>query len=198
MSNNYILFHHLGYLSNQSLADYNAGVDDIDSMCKIELPLSPDGVQDSNSANFSSQSILSRSAPVYSYISTGPRTISVTMKLHREMMDNMDMSSYNVNQNSHLTLSAVARKRGSLEVLMECLQLAVVPTYTNSTTVIPPKVTLKLHNLKITGVVKSVQSTWNLPIVNDKYAMITHSITIEEIDPYDSASILRLGGNRGI
>lgn len=198
INNNYMILHHLGYLSNKGLADYNLGVKGVDLMCKIDLPMTPAQINDNNSANFSQQTILSRSAPVYSYISTGPRTITWSMKLHREMMDDMDYSSYNVGTGSYKSLNTIKSERGSLEVLTECLQLVVVPTYTNSTMVIPPKVTIKIENLKITGIVRSIQSTWELPIVNNKYMVVTHNLSVEEIDPYDSSSILRLGGYRGL
>lgn len=193
-----MIIHHLGYLSNKGLADYNLGEKGVDLMCKIELPMTPPQVSDSNSANYAQQTILSRSAPVYSYISTGPRTISVSIKVHREMMDNMDYSSYNLGSADYKSLDTIRKERGSLEVLTDCLQLIVTPTYTNSTMVIPPKITLKLENLKITGIVRSLQSTWELPVVNDEYSVVTHNLSIEEIDPYDSSSILRLGGYRGL
>ena len=54
---NYIYFYHTGEL--------------------IILPIYPDNVSDTSTAQFSPTSPLSRSAPIYSYSSSGPRTVSM-------------------------------------------------------------------------------------------------------------------------
>ena len=197
-SNNYLILHHIGYLATQDMKDYNLGVKGVNNICKIDLPLTPGQVSVSNTANYAQQTILSRSAPVYSYVASGPRQLNVTLKVHREMMDDMDYSSYSINSTDYKSLSTVKEERGSLEVLTECLELAVVPTYTDSTIVIPPKVTLKIENIKVTGVVRSVQTVYELPVVDGRYQVVSQTLSIDEIDPYDSASILRLGGYRGL
>jgi hypothetical protein len=52
----------------------------------VVLPTYPESIQDSLSANFNSSNLLARSAPIFSYSSSGPRTIQVSLSLHRDMM----------------------------------------------------------------------------------------------------------------
>ena len=52
----------------------------------VILPTYPETVQDSLSSTFAHSNPLSRSAPIYSYSYSGPRSIQVNLKLHREMM----------------------------------------------------------------------------------------------------------------
>ena len=52
----------------------------------IVIPTFPDSITDTLSANFNSSTPLSRSAPIYSYASSGPRTMQINLDLHRDMM----------------------------------------------------------------------------------------------------------------
>ena len=65
------------------------------------LPQYPESLNDQLDSSFSSQNALSRTAPVYSYNNSGPRTIQITLKLHRDMMNSFNTGSarikYNIN-----------------------------------------------------------------------------------------------------
>ena len=62
---NYITFHHTGK--------------------SYVIPVDPDSVADQMSASFASNFPLSRSAPIYSYQNSGPRTVQVSFTLHRDL-----------------------------------------------------------------------------------------------------------------
>lgn len=50
------------------------------------IPTYPENMSDSMSTSFSPTTILGRSAPIQTYGGSGPRTLNVTYKLHRDMM----------------------------------------------------------------------------------------------------------------
>ena len=52
----------------------------------IILPTWPESIQDSQSVTFTPTTPLGRTAPIYSYSYSGPRTVQVNLKLHRDMM----------------------------------------------------------------------------------------------------------------
>ena len=52
---------------------------------------SADSISDTMQVNFTSTQPLSRSAPIYSYTGSGPRSLQVSFKLHRDMMDEINL-----------------------------------------------------------------------------------------------------------
>lgn len=52
----------------------------------LYLPAYPDRITDAMSASFNTTSPLSRSAPIFSYSNSGPRTLVISLSLHREML----------------------------------------------------------------------------------------------------------------
>ena len=52
----------------------------------IVLPTFPDSLQDRISVNFNKATPMSRSAPIYSFSDSGPRSIQIQLDLLREMM----------------------------------------------------------------------------------------------------------------
>ena len=75
MIDNYIYFYHLNKF--------------------ILIPLFPDGVQDAMGISFSSTTPLARSAPIQSFSSAGPRVVTFTLKLHRDMMQDINYNRSN-------------------------------------------------------------------------------------------------------
>ena len=51
------------------------------------IPTDPDSIADSLTSTFQQNTSLSRSAPIYTYSNSGPRTVQFSFKLHRDMMD---------------------------------------------------------------------------------------------------------------
>ena len=56
----------------------------------IKLPNYPENLQDSSSASFQSSTPLGRSAPIFSYSNSGPRSVGFQFELHREMLDQVN------------------------------------------------------------------------------------------------------------
>ena len=84
---------------------------------------------------------------------------------------------------------------------MHALQAIAVPKYNLSNKAIePPLIALRLgHEVFIKGVLTSgIGVTYERPILEgDRYAQISLSITIAEVDPYDATSVYTNGSFRG-
>ena len=157
------------------------------------IPSCPETIQDSMQSTFGETSALGRSAPVYTYSKSGPRTVQVEIKLHRDMMDD---ANYNV--------SNVELKNGEdyIENLVHALQAIAVPKYNLSNKAIePPLVAVRFSNeVFIKGVVNApIALTYKLPLLsNGKYAEISISFSITEVDPYDASTVFKNGSFRGV
>lgn len=64
----------------------------------IIIPSHADSVQDSISVSFSESTPINRSAPLYSYSHSGPRTVQVNFKLQRDLMKQMNLENESLNQ----------------------------------------------------------------------------------------------------
>ena len=60
------------------------------------IPEYPDSLSDNLSSTFTSQNALSRTAPIYTYSYSGPRTVQITLNLHRDMLDDMNLEASNM------------------------------------------------------------------------------------------------------
>ena len=154
----------------------------------IILPEYADDISDNSQASFPSSTPLSRSAPIYSYANSGPRTVTVKFTFHREMMKQI-----NYNNSSFITDDYV-------DELIKQIQACVLPTYSISAKMVnPPIVALRMgEDIFIKGVINgSLGLTYNLPILeNGKYAIVNFSLTISEIDPYDAQTVMKTGSYR--
>lgn len=157
------------------------------------LPTSPETIQDSMNSSFQAENVLGRSAPVYTFSNSGPRTVQFSMKLHRDIMDDINEGYSNSKQ-----------KVGEdyVENLIHALQAIAVPKYNlNNKAVEPPLVAVRIENqLFIKGVVASgVTVTYQKPILsNGKYAIVSISFTVSEVDPYDASTVYKNGSFRGV
>ena len=75
MIENYLYIYHIGY--NQETGQTGQFV---------ILPTYPETITDTLNSSFAETSPLSRSAPIFSYQSSGPRKVSLELKFHRDMM----------------------------------------------------------------------------------------------------------------
>ena len=162
----------------------------------IILPIYPDSVQDSMGAKFTSTTPLMRSAPIQSYSSSGPRTVQVTFNLHRDMMSQVNY------QRSNVVLDI---GDDYVDVLVRQIQAAVVPKYNSSEKMVnPPMVAMRLgDDIFIKGVISGdVGITRQLPIISingkDKYAQVSVSFQVTEVDPYDAELVMQMGSFRGL
>lgn len=160
----------------------------------VLIPTYPDSIQDSMRSSFSETNALSRSAPVFSYSNSGPRRVQVSLNLHRDMMEAMN---YNT---SNLVIEDL--DDDYVDTLIKKLQSIALPKYSvTSKSVQPPMVAIRFGNeIFIKGVVNdTINVTYEKPILeNNKYAQVTISFTVSEVDPYDAESVQEQGSFRGL
>ena len=155
-----------------------------------QLPGYPDEVTDDMQSSFVPTTALGRSAPVYTFSNSGPRTINIKLNFHRDMFEEIP--------------SNVVPKDGEdkAESFIHALQAIAVPKYNLTNKAIePPLVAIRLgREVFIKGVVtSSINVTFGKPIlVNEKYATMSVSFTVSEVDPYDSTTIFQNGSFRGM
>lgn len=159
----------------------------------VALPTYADSVTDTMSVNFVSSTPLSRSSPIYSYASSGPRQLSLTFDLHRDMMQQINYAVSNIN---------TVITDDYIDYLIKSLQACAVPQYSSTDKMVdPPLVAVRLGNdIFIKGVVLgNIGVTYGLPILsNGKYATAKISFVVAEVDPY-SADLVQVSGSfRGL
>lgn len=157
------------------------------------LPCCPETINDTMSSSFQETSALGRSAPVMTYGHSGPRTVQIELKLHRDMMDDVNVGVSN---------AALEKGEDYIDNLIRALQSISVPKYNlNNKAVEPPLVAIRLSNeVFIKGIVNgSIGLTYRLPILsNGKYAEVSLSLQITEVDPYDASTVFKNGSFRGV
>lgn len=158
------------------------------------LPNFPDSIQDSMQSDFASTNALSRSAPVYTYVSSGPRQMQITLNLHRDLMD-----SVNADVNNSVV---VELGEDYVDELIKVLQSIAVPRYNLANKLVePPLVALRFSNeVFIKGIVTGgVTVTYAKPILNGgRYANVTVAFQVYETDPYDASTVMKNGSFRGM
>lgn len=156
-----------------------------------KLPLWPDSITDTMTAQYNPTTVLGRTAPVQTYASSGPRTVQIDLKLHRDIMDQVNLGISN---------AKLGEGEDYVDNLLKALQSIALPKYSmNNKLIEPPIVALRLgQEIAIKGVVTSgIGLTYEKPILsNGKYACVSLSLTITEIDPYDSIQVFQQGGFR--
>lgn len=161
----------------------------------ILLPSYADSVNDSISISFAQSTPLSRSAPIYSYQNSGPRTIQVHFDLHRDMMWQLNYKQSNL---------PISEEDGDdyVDIMAREIQAAALPAYsTTGKMVNPPLVSLRLGNdIFIKGVINgNVGVTYSYPILaSKKYAGVAIDFGILEVAPYSADDVMRYGSFRGL
>lgn len=157
------------------------------------LPCSPESISDSMGSTFIETSALGRSAPVFTYSSSGPRSVQISLKLHRDMMDSVNIGVSNAD---------LKYGEDYVDNLIKALQAIAVPKYNLSNKAVePPLVALRLSNeVFIKGVVNGdIGLEYKLPILsNGKYAQVSLTLKISEVDPYDATTVFQNGSFRGV
>lgn len=159
----------------------------------LALPTYADSITDVMSVNFVSSTPLARSSPIYSYANSGPRQLSFTFNLHRDMMQaiNYGVSNLDTTINDDY-----------VDYLINSLQACAVPEYSSTDKMVdPPMVAVRLGNdIFIKGVVLgNVSVTYELPILTTgKYASAKVSFVVAEVDPYSADTLQVAGSFRGL
>ena len=179
MVDNYICFYHI--------------LDKNGNYTFMVLPTVPESLTDTLSVSFNQTNVLARSAPIFSYQYSGPRSIAITLSLHRDMMYDLNEGFSNVN---------VEIGDDYVDTLINYLQSIALPKYSATSKMInPPMIAIRFGNdTFIKGVVVGgVSLTKQLPILSDgKYARVQVTFTVYEVDPYDAETIINKGTLRGL
>lgn len=161
------------------------------------LPVTPDSVQDAMNSNFQETNVLGRSAPVWTYSNSGGRSVQFTLKLHRDIMDEVNIGNSNLD---------IKPGEDYVDSLIRALQSIALPKYNLSNKAVePPLVAVRIMDeIFVKGIVNgSVGVTYEKPIIlthdgkQSKYAQVTVSFTVAEVDPYDATSVYQNGSFRG-
>lgn len=119
------------------------------------FPCYPESYSDSHSANVGTQTPLGRSEPFQMYQSSGPRTVSVSFRMDREM--------------------------ARIEEIGQIVGITQAACYPTSQGTIIPRCTLVIgNNCSITGIIKSVTTNWSDTIIADMFMVCTLDFSIEE------------------
>ena len=163
----------------------------------IILPVYPQQVSDQMTVTFTQSTPLMRTAPIYSYSNSGPRSVSISLQLHREMMQQVNYMKSN---------ATVEIGDDYVDTMIKYMQAMALPKYGAAEKMVnPPLVSLRIgDDIFIKGVISgSVSTTYNLPIIqdsngNDRYALVDINFGINEVDPYDAETIITAGSFRGL
>lgn len=136
------------------------------------FPCFPESYTDTRNVSVSAQNIMGRSEPFQIYQNSGPREVSVSFRMHREMCQTTP-----------------------IEELVAAIQSATYPKSSGFEDTVIPKVTLVIgNNCSITGIIaSSVQTEWGETINrNQQYNVVTISFSVTECtgEPKTSSQIL--------
>lgn len=177
---NYIYFYHL----NQWLA----------------LPMYPEDITDTMQSNFQQTNALARSAPVFTYSNSGPRSMSITLDMHRDMFNE---------ENEKLNTQFNTYGEDYVDALINHLQACALPNYqsysTSTASIVPPMIAINFgDSIFIKGVVNStVTVTYKKPILTNykgqkKYAHMVVNFTVFETEPFSAQEVVKAGSFRGL
>ena len=161
----------------------------------IAIPTYPETISDAMRINYSTTTPLSRSAPIYSFVNSGPRSFAVSLSLHRDMMNDINVAS------SNLKISNLD-DQDYVDIMIKQLNAAVLPRYAAAEKMVnPPIVAVRFgKDIFCKGVITDgLTTTYAGPILRtDKYAQVNIEFAISEIDPYDADTVMNVGHFRGL
>ena len=145
----------------------------------LYMPCYPEEVSDTTTVNYTSQNVLGRSEPYQAYNNSGPRTITFSFKMHREMTGNV----------------------AEIENIVRYVESAVYPNYNeDNSSVAAVNASVKIGNtIYIEGIMSNEVTNWSGPIGPDKkYNVVNISFTITEVtgNPKTSKYVSEKGGFR--
>lgn len=169
----------------------------------IIIPQYPDSISDTMQSNFQSSSPIARSAPIFSYASSGPRVVQVAVRVHRDMMKQLNYNNRTLGLDINVGDDYV-------DTMIKQLQACALPRYATAQKMVdPPLVSVRWGtDIYCKGVISgAVTTTYSGPIIDtrdsqgnrvEKYAIIDIGFFISEVDPWDAESVMQVGGYRGI
>ena len=170
----------------------------------VIVPVFPESLQDTLGSTFSPENILARTAPIFTYSNSGPRTMQINFDLHRDMMNDINYSNINF-------IDEVGKEIGDdyIDTLIRYLQAMALPSFsavdlatdTYNSMINPPLIACKFgRDIFIKGIVDGdVSVTYSGPISKEgKYMQVSISFNIKEIEPQDAETIAKWGSDRGL
>lgn len=166
----------------------------------IILPIYPESITDSNQANFAQNTPIARSAPIYSYMNSGPRSVGFNLNLHRDLMSQVNYGVSNVE---------VEIGDDYVDTLVKQIQACALPNYDSAAKMVdPPMVAIRIgDDIFIKGVILggpqivysgALITDVNNPKGNPRYSQVSISINVAEIDPYGADTVMQMGSFRGL
>lgn len=166
----------------------------------IILPIYPESITDSNQANFAQNTPIARSAPIYSYMNSGPRSVGFNLNLHRDLMSQVNYGVSNVD---------VEIGDDYVDTLVKQIQACALPNYDSAAKMVdPPMVAIRIgDDIFIKGVILggpqivysgALITDVNNPKGNPRYSQVSISINVAEIDPYGADTVMQMGSFRGL
>lgn len=161
----------------------------------IAIPTFPESISDAMSVQYSQTAPLSRSAPIFSYVNSGPRSFAVTLQLHRDLMNDINVASSNLKIDD-------LDDEDYVDKMIKQLNAAVLPRYAAAEKMVnPPMVAVRFgDDIFCKGVLTGgLTTTYSGPILRtNKYALVTIDFSISEVDPFDADTVMNVGHFRGI
>lgn len=161
----------------------------------IELPIYPNEVSESISANWSQQPVLGRSAALSAYANTDLKSVSFSLDLHRDFLTGSMSLTYDelISTGPNGVRGSLNRQAAGLQKQSESgpfntrswyisinkmLQMSCYPQYTNNG-LIPPTTYFIFGQMILKGFVTSYQTSWKKPIINTFYGWNTVQIQMQ-------------------
>ena len=177
---------------------------------KFNLPVLPDSINDSLPISFNQEPILARSAPQITFSNAGPRTLGITLKLHRHLfcLENADVEHYRDVNN--ILMARVPAGDGQivsapatdvLDIFINAMLTLSLPKYTDTTKVlVPPSILIRFGEEScIRGVPSNISKTASgVWLKNGKLSEISLTFTITEVEPFSAQYVAKNGTLRSI
>lgn len=159
----------------------------------IELPMYPEEVSESISAQWSTQNVLGRSSPLSAYSNTSLKSVSFSLDLHRDFLTGSFSHTENTMRSAAgeyydpskqlageqpQSDAGPFRTRSWYINANKMLQMSCYPQYTQQG-LIPPTTYFIFGQMILKGYVTSYQTVWKKPIINSFYAWNSVSISME-------------------
>lgn len=161
----------------------------------IELPMYPDQVTESISAQWETQSSLGRSSPISAYAETGLKSVQFSIDLHRDFLTGSfshtedTASRYGYEKGAKVSKAQLAGYQdqgpdGPFETrtwylsMNKMLQMSCYPQYTKQG-LIPPTTYFIFGQMILKGYVTSYSTEWKKPIINTFYGWNSVSINMQ-------------------
>ena len=95
----------------------------------LVIPVYPESVNDVLQAQWSSTTPLARSAPIQSFSSAGPRSVTFSFELHRDLMNQINYQQSNM---------IIPKNDDYLDTFINCVQALSVPEYIDPIKMVNP------------------------------------------------------------